>query len=320
MFLLPQGAPLAENIPITNINLPLVLGKLRSSNFTGYAHLSFTSAESVLLYDGGRLISAFFQQDKGFFHDLDAIRATIEFIAFNQEGAFSVSRLSGDIVIGLLAFTSGEAVVSSQEFALTDFKSVLNKIKGERLNAFLKVYTDARTGFVFYVKGNPVGYFHDQDLKISSSPADIEKIAGLTDAKINLQTIPEDRVITLPDLNSLIDIQKTWSAITENIFFTDVPPPKPNKPMGAGQPASSTANRAKLEKVLVDIAITHLGKLGKTLAEKELANLGDGKSALGPENIEIFLVGLEKGARLLTSASKIREMKDSIRTLINQCS
>ncbi|HEY3306826.1 MAG TPA: hypothetical protein VGJ93_00075 [Desulfuromonadaceae bacterium] len=322
MFLLPKGPPLAEKVPIAKINLPLALNKLRASNFTGYAHLSFTSAESVLLYDEGRLISALFQRDKGCFHDMDAIRATIEFMAFNREGTFSVFRLHADIVVGLLALISGEAVISSQQIVLTDFKSVLNKIKEERLNASLVVYTDVHTGVVFYIEGNPVGFFHDEDLQIGSSPVDIQKIAGYSDAKIDLKTIKGDHVITLADLNGLIDIEKTWVAVTNNIFFTDdTPTPTPViQTIRAGQTTSGTANKVKLETLLVEIAVTHLGKLGRTLAEKELANIGDVKSGLVPENIEIFLLGLEKGAKLLTSSSKIREMKDSIRTAIAQYS
>jgi hypothetical protein len=77
--------------------------------------------------------------------------------------------------------------------------------------------------------------------------------------------------------------------------------------------ASSTTELAELKTGLIEIAVAHMGKLGRTLAEKELVKTGDPENLLVSENLEELLSALEKGSKLLTSSVKIRQMQDSMR-------
>jgi hypothetical protein len=68
------------------------------------------------------------------------------------------------------------------------------------------------------------------------------------------------------------------------------------------------AKLGELEEDLKEIASAYVGKMGRTLVEKELALLGGRQCLLNKEGITKLLSGLEKSAKLLTSGSKIQEM------------
>lgn len=316
MFLIPKGAPLAENVPTSRIDLPSVLGKLRSSNFSGYAQLGSLSVAGVLLYCNGRMISAVFQRNGNkCLLDLDAIQATMESLVLNGNGTFSAYRCTRDIIFALLALFKGNVILNAQEMRLIDFRGVLEMLRAERMYACLKVYTDERAGVIMYHDGKPVGFFHDAAREIGASQDEVQKIAGLPGAKIDVQVIKESEdTATLVDLNDLIDIEKAWTVAKENVFATGAglitSPPAP-------PPASSpTPKLTEIKTALIEIAGAHLGKLGRTLAEKELAKTGDPHNLLVPEHMESLLTSLEKGSKLLTSSLKIRQMQDAMRAEI----
>jgi hypothetical protein len=212
MFILPKGVPLADNVPMSNIDLPAVLSRLRSSNFNGYAQVSPPSAAGVLLYIDGRLISALFQRNgNNSLHDLDAIQATIQSLVLNKDSTFSAYRFSKEITFAVLALIRGDTILNAQEMKLIDFRAVLEKIKAERMHACLKVYTDDRAGLIFYRDGVPIGFFHDMALEIELSQTEIQKITGLPGARIDLLAVQSVDERMLIDLSDLLDISKAWS-------------------------------------------------------------------------------------------------------------
>ena len=319
MFLLPKGIALAENVPTSKIELPAALNKLRNSSFCGYAEVDLLSAVGIFLFIDGRLISVLFKRgDTNGLRDLDAIKTTIECLVLNREGAFSVYRISKDISFAMLAMLKGDVVLNAQEMKLIDFRGVLEKIKAERMNACLKVYTDDRAGLIFYRDGLPIGFFHDTAQEIGVSQVEVQKIVGLPGAKIDLLAINEsEETSAMVDLNDLIDIAHVWSVAKENVFSpvadstaisATIKTTKESPPE-----AQPTKNLVGLHAGLIEIVVTHLGKLGQTLSERELAKTGEPKNLLVPENLDELLVSLEKGAKLLTSSVKIRQMQDSIR-------
>jgi hypothetical protein len=318
MFLLPKGIPLAENVHASRIDLPAVLGKLRNGSFNGYAQVSLPLATGVFLYIDGRLISALFQREaSNSLRDIDAIQATIESLVLTRDGYFCAYRFNKDITFAMLALFRGDLLLNAQEMKLIDFRAVLEKIKTERMNACLKVYTDDTAGLIFYRDGAPIGFYHDTAREIGLSQAEVQRIAGLPGARIDVQTIKDNEVAsTLVDLNDLMDFAKALSLAKENVFSTaaDVPAISQLSSLNAPFPAAPSSSKAnELQAVLIEIAVIHLGKLGRILMEKELAKAGDSTKLLVPEYMEKLLVALENGSKLLTSPLKIRQMQDSMR-------
>jgi len=321
MFLLPKGIPLAENISTSKIDLPAVLSKFRNSGFNGYAQVKFPSATGIFLYIDGRMNSALFQrEDNSILYDLEAIKTTIESLILNVDGSFSAYRFSKEISFALLALFRGDFIFIAQEMKMIDFREVLEKIRAERMNACLKVYTDDRSGLIFYHDGAPIGFYHDTAQEVGLSQAEVQRIAGLPGAKIDLKSIKEgEEASPLIDLHDLIDIAKVWSVAKENVFSAVTGSSAINRitPMSVNiLEAPSTKMIVELQSVLIEIAVTHLGKLGQALAEKEMAKISDPKKLLVPGNLEELLSALEKGSKMLTSSAKIRQMQDSMRSEI----
>lgn len=275
MFLLPKGVALAENIPMSKTDLPAVLGKLRNNTFSGYAEIVMPSGVGVFLYIDGRMISALFQREgKDSIHDIEAIKTAIESLVLNRDGSFSAYRLTREISFTLLALLRGDVVLIGQEMKSLDFKGLLEKIKTEQMDTCLKVYTDSRIGFIFYLGGVPIGFFHDKAHEIELSQVEVQKIVGLPGAKIDVRVIKENKELSMQmDLNEMIDIAKVWSVANENVF-SNVAVSTVIKSIEAANEKKSekyvTKNLVELQPSLIEIAVMHLGKLGQVLAEKEL--------------------------------------------------
>ena len=318
MFLLPKGVALAENVLTSKIDLPAVLNKLRNSTFSGYAQVDIPSGTGIFLYIDGRMISALLQREgSNTLHDLEAIKITIESLVLSRDGYFSAYRFSKDIAFTLLALFKGNTILVGQEMELFNFRGLLEKIKTDQLNACLKVYTNDRTGLIFYRDGVPIGFSHDTTLEIGLSQVEVQKIVGLPGARIDVFTVKEnEREAIQLDLNEMIDIANAWSVANENVFSTLTVKPviKPITTVCATIPEiHSTKKLVELQSSLIEIAVTYLGKLGQVLAEKELVKAGDPQNLLIPGNLDEFLAALEKGSKMLTSPVKIRQMLDSMR-------
>jgi uncharacterized protein YqgV (UPF0045/DUF77 family) len=324
MFFLPKGIPLAENIVASKIDLPAVLGKLRNSGFNGYAQLDIPSAAALFLYVDGRMIAAVFKREGNkILHDLEAIQTTIEGLVLNRDGFFRAYRFSREITYALVAQSIGDVVLAAQEMKQIDFKGVLEKIKTERMNACLKVYTDVRSGLIFYCDGSPVGFYDDISQEIGLSQTEVQKIAGLPAARIDVKsTSRSENASTRVDLHNLIDIAKVWSFANENVFSSAAVLPVVNTNTKTNVNNSVVPSTKKLEELqanIIGIAVTYIGKLGQILTEKELAKIGDPINVLIPGNLEELLTALEKGSKMLTSSVKIRQMQEAIRLEVARC-
>lgn len=319
MFLLPKGVSLAENVLLSKINLPDALSKLRNNTFSGYAQVVIPSGTGSFLYIDGRLISVLFRRKgNSNLHDVEAIKTTIESLVLNRDGSFSAYRLNKEIAFALLALFRGDVLLADQEMKSFDFKAFLEKIKAEQMDACLKVYTEDRAGLIFYRKGVPIGFFHDKATEIELSQVEIQKIVGLSGARIDVQTIKEKEESLLQnDLNERIDIAKVWSVANENVFsnFSISPIIKPMETINVSVPEKRVTKKlVELHANLIGIAVSHLGKLGQVLVEKEMAKTGEPKNLLVPKTFEEMLVAIEKGSKMLTSPIKIKQMQESMRS------
>lgn len=310
MFLLPKGNPLAENVPISKLQLPEALEKLKNGKLTGCAMFDFPSADCALVYDEGKLVTAIVHRDGQRIREQAALQSLVEMMLLASSGSFSVYALSKDITLAVMALVGGNTIIDSQEIKLIDFKALLERIKSEQMTATLKLYTPDRAGLIFYRNGATVGFFHDASSGIETSAGEVQQIAGLPGARADLRALDDSNGFVL-DLAGLVDIKALWEAASGNPFAT---PAVASAPAATAQPQpmASRTTAAELENTIVELASQHIGKLGKTLAEKELLNVGGAAALKDPEKLQELLAAIEKGSKLLASANKIKEMKEAI--------
>jgi hypothetical protein len=314
MFLLPKGNPLAENVPIAKLNLPDALEKLKNGKLTGCAIFDFPAADCALVYDEGVLVNAILHRDGTEIKDQQALQALVDLMMLASSGTFSVYRLSREITLAVMGLVSGQATIDSQEIKLIDFKALLDRIKTEQMTATLKIYTPERAGLIFYHTGATVGFFHDTSKSIETAAGEVQQIAALPGARVDLRVMSATDGFFL-DLSGLIDIRSLWEAASGNLFSSPAQPApatfaaaEPEKP----KPAEAKLSASDIESIIIELAGKYVGKLGKALAEKELMNIGGGNLLNNPEKLTDFLAAIEKGSKLLASANKIKEMKEAI--------
>ncbi len=304
MFLLPKGNPLYENIAGNKVKLPEVLEKLQFGGFTGYLDFKFIDAEAVLLFEGGKLISAMYEKGTTVISAFEAIAELCSLIV-GEGGVLSVYRLSRDLTMGLHALVHGEVLYRGQELKLIDIKALLEKLKEQQLNGVLRIYTDERTALIFYKDGSPLGFFHDGSQDIETSATESQKVAALPGAKIDVLATKSAEELMGYDLLEVVNITKLWETATAK--QQAVAETKRREAEERDRKAIN-AKLVDLEDDLKEIVSAYVGKVGRALVEKELGDQGGRQCLLDKDGRARFMAGIEKGAKLLTSMTKLQEM------------
>lgn len=308
MFLLPKGNPLAENVPIAKLQLPEALDKLKNGKLTGCATFDFPAADCALIYDDGKLISALVRREDGTeIKDADALNSLIQLMVLAGSGNFNVYGFSKDVNHAVLALVRGSSAINRQELKQIDFKALLERIKTERMTATLKIYTDQRIGMILYRDGATVGFFYDGAASIETTAGEVQQIAALPGACVDLLVLKGAEELTL-DLAGLVDIRALWDNAKGNIFAK----PAQAAPSQAVAPTSAAPSSQEVEASIMELANSFVGKLGRTLAEKELMNVGGIKALKNESSLNEFLAAIEKGSKLLASVNKIKELREAI--------
>lgn len=314
MFLLPKGNPLYVNIAAAKVKLPDMFEKLRSGGFTGYLNFTFPSSLAILFFEAGKLISAMHEHGGKKLTGFEAIAGVCSDI-FSGGGSLSVYKLSKDLVMCLHAAIHGDVLYENQELKLIDVKGLLEKMKAKRLNGCLRIYTDERTALIFYKEGAPLGFFHDGSTDIETSATESQKIAGLPGAKIDILSTKSVDELMHYDLLEMVNVAKLWDS-TSSRFASERD--KIRREAEVVDRYQEEDKLRELEDDLKEVAKAYVGKMGVSLVEKEINDRGGRKILLDSALTGAFLSGVEKGAKLLTSISKTKEMLDTMRTEIAQ--
>jgi len=312
MFLLPKGKALVENFPITKLQLPDALDKLKNGKLTGYATFDFPAADCVLIYEDGKLVSALLHRGRTEQKDAQALHALAELMILADSGYFNVYGFAKAINRSIRALVCGEKVVNQQDMLQIDFKALLERIKNGHMTATLRISAGQRIGMIFYREGDTIGYYHDTAQAIDTTGGEVQHIAMLPGATADLCVLEGSDEFTL-DLADLVDIRSLWDSAKGNAF-TPTGPAATAQPRAFSTPLPATlaANSADIETAIIALANSSLGKLGKTIAEKELVNVGGIKALKDASKLSEFLNAMDKSSKLLTSANKISEMRDAI--------
>jgi hypothetical protein len=314
MFLLPKGNPLFENLAATKLKLPEVISKLSTGNFTGYASFVFQSSTAILVFESGKLVSVLLEHQNGARQSgFEAMSALIELMVTSSSGTLNVYKLSKDLTMCIHALLQGEILYKAQELKLIDIKVLLEKIKSDQMNGCLRIYTEDRSAMIFYKEGSPLGFFHDGSHDIETSSSESQKIAGLPGAKIDLFSTQGVEVLMGMDLLEVVNVQKIWDSVTTS-HQSEIE--KMNKESEERNKKSASLKLAELEEEIKVIVTEYIGKVGRGIVDKELADQGGNACLLDEFGSTKLLSAIERAAKLLISATNIKIMMEKLASAI----
>lgn len=313
MFLLPKGKPLVENFPIAKLQLPEAFDKLKNSNITGCATFDFPSADCAVIYEDGKLIRALLRRNDTELKDAEALHALVDMMVLSNTGNFNAYSFSKNVNQAVLALLQGDKIINGQELQQINFKALLERIKNEQMTASLKIYTEQRFGVILYKDGATAGFFDDSNREIVTTSTEVQRISALPGASVDLFVFKSTDMVT-QDLTERVNIRSLWESANSDAFTSTAPNNAPQpQVVPVAQPAPQPeANSADIESAIITIAHSIVGKLGKTLVEKELTNIGGIKALKMTTKLSEFLNAVEKSSKLLASTNKIMEMRNAI--------
>ena len=315
MFLLPKGTPLFENLAATKLKLPDVMTKLSTASFTGYSSFIFQHSTTLLVFDSGKLVSALLEESKGGrLTGFEALSSLAELMVTSNSGSMNVYKLSKDLTICIHALLQGEILYRAQELKLIDIKSLLEKVREDRMNGCLRIYTENRSALIFYKDGSPLGFFHDGSHDIETSSTESQKIAGLPGAKIDLYSTRGMEELMGMDLLEVANIQKIWDT---TLHRQRLDTEKVNKEREERDRKSIAVKLAEREDQLKSIVIEYVGKVGRGIVEKEISDLGGNTCLIDETGSKKLLAGVERSAKLLISGTNTRLLMEKLSSFLS---
>ncbi|HIJ95728.1 MAG TPA: GTPase-activating protein [Desulfuromonadales bacterium] len=314
MFLLPKGNPLFENLAVSKLKLPEILTKLANGSFTGYASFVFQNSTVILVFEAGKLISALLEglvgaRRTGF----EAISSLAELMVTSGSGALNVYKLSKDLTMSIHALLEGETLYKAQDLKLVDIKVLLEKIRNDRMNGCLRIYTDQRSAMIFYKEGTPLGFFHDGSSEIETSSSESQKIASLPGAKIDLFSTQSVEELMGINLLEVANIQSIWDNCVnrhqselDSVRLERLEREKKNAALKLGE----------LEEQVRTIVGEYVGRVGRGIVDKALADYGGNSCLLNEQGAVLFVSDIERAAKLLISGTNIRLMMEKLNSVI----
>lgn len=314
MFLLPKGNPLFENLAATKLKLPEVMAKLSNGGFTGYASFIFQTSTVILVFESGKLVSSLLEgQNSKRQTGFEALSELAELMVTSGSGALNVYKLSKDLTMCIHALLQGETLYKAQELKLIDIKSLLEKIKSDQMNGCLRIYTEEHSAMIFYKDGNPLGFFHDGSQDIETSSSESQRIAGLPGAKIDLYSTQSVEELMNMDLLEVANIQNIWeTSVAKHQTEMD----KINKERHEREQKTVALKLGDLEEQIKTIVSEYVGKVGRGLVDKELADQGGNSCLIDEAGSVKFLAGIERAAKLLISGTNIKAMQEKLNNTI----
>ncbi|MDD2273558.1 MAG: GTPase-activating protein [Desulfuromonadaceae bacterium] len=310
MFLLPKGSPLFENLAVSKLKLPDVLTKLSSGAFTGYASFVFQSSTSILVFEAGKLVSALVEGQNGRRESgFEALSALTELMVSTGSGTLNVYKLSKDLTMCINALLEGEMLYKAQELKLIDIKTLLEKVKEDKMNGCLRIYTDEHSAMIFYKDGNPLGFFHDGSSDIETSSTESQKIAGLPGAKIDLFSTQSADELMGTNLLEVANIQKIWDACVA-LHKSELD--KTNLERKERDKKVESIKLSELEEQVKSIVGEYVGKVGLSIVDKEISDNGGNQCLVDVDGAEKFMKGVERAAKLLVSGRNIKLMLERL--------
>lgn len=208
------------------------------------------------------------------------------------------------------ALLHGEVLYKGQELKLIDIKSLLGKLKSDKMSGCLRIYTDEKIALIFYREGNPLGFFHDGSTDIETQPGESMSVAHLPGAKVDVLSSGGADEIDLADLIGSADLGAIWRKAQE-IIIKQRKIQKEAK--SRDQQVHENDRRVRLQLMLRSTAEAHIGKIGASLIEKEFEKYFPEGQAWDETLFNSMLDNLKNAAKMVAGPSAIKKMLDDMR-------
>ena len=312
MHFLPKANPLYEHIPAQKVIIPDVLEKLGKGGFTGYLSYSSTTFESYCIFAKGKLICVISTEPGREKTGFEAISALFDKI-ITTGGEINVYRMTSDLAMCAHALVLGTKLFNGNEVRQVDVKEMMTRLKNQRLNGVVHFYTSERYAMIFYMNGQPIGFYHDGAKAIETSPEESRKIAALPGARLDVcATKPLDDLMHY-DLLLMVNLGKLWeSATARNTASRE----NEMKAYISDDTVHDDKRLSELVDDLMEVAMAYLSREGREVIIKRLQDAGGSPILFDSAKTLIFLGQVEEDAKAIDSHARIDEMIDLMKSEI----
>ena len=138
-MLFPKGQPVYENLNTSFAQLDAMLEELKSTQFTGYVHLTAWEYDGILLIDTGSIVNAVEENKQQQRHGPDAAEG-ISVKAKEKDGALNVYRLSAELTQLLASLFDSEPIYKDLSSDLTGLDKLFAKLQNEKHTGYIQIY------------------------------------------------------------------------------------------------------------------------------------------------------------------------------------
>ena len=312
MHFLPKANPLYEHIPAQKVLISDVLEKLGKGGFTGYLSYSSTTFESYCIFAKGKLICVISTEPGREKTGFEAISALFDKI-ITTGGEINVYRMTSDLAMCAHALVLGTKLFNGNEVRQVDIKEMMTRLKNQGLNGVVHFYTSERYAMIFYMNGQPIGFYHDGAKAIETSPEESRKIAALPGARLDVcATKPLDDLMHY-DLLLMVNLGKLWeSATARNTASRE----NEMKAYISDDTVHDDKRLSELVDDLMEVAMAYLSREGREVIIKRLQDAGGSPILFDSAKTLIFLGQVEEDAKAIDSHARIDEMIDLMKSEI----
>lgn len=312
MIQLPRGKIVREKVNPARINLPEAMEKLRAGTFSGYLRFDALQGAGIIIFEQGKLISAFFltSDERERLIAYDAIARIFE-VSILGDAILNIYRLTPELAMGVHALLHGQYVYRAQDLKLIDLRALLNRIKDQQLSGCLRVYADGRAALIFYDQGNALGFFHDGGSEIETTADLSRSVAKLPGARVDLLKTRCVDEMSLADLMASADLRPIWQR-ARKVLLED----RRKREEAAIRSLEDELEFRKQKTLsrLKIIAGNHIGRFGVSQVDKAFAHVGP---EMKPDELSVFYAELQRLAKLVTGPSKIAAMLEEMKKTLN---
>lgn len=315
MILLPRGTPIKENLNPGRVNLPGALKKLQVGVFTGYLRFDTPHGTGVLIYEKGKLVSALFEGEG---ERLTGNEATVRIFdeSLGGRSRLDIYKLEPEVALSIHALLHGEVLYQGQELKLIDIKSLLARIKQQRMNGCLRIYAGDRIALIFYDQGHALGFFHDGSAEIETTADTSMSIAKLPGAKVDVLATKGLEELMLTDLQQAADFESMWQQARNRQKQKRF---KLEEQEGRISEERDRQKRQRVQVFLRETAEKHLGRTGAGLADKEFERSVNAAGVMTEASLVSFYVNFNKGARMLAGTGAVNRMLEEMKSGVKAC-
>ena len=312
MHFLPKANPLYEHISAQKVIIPDVLEKLGKGGFTGYLSYSSATFESYCIFAKGKLICVISTEPGREKTGFEAISALFDKI-ITTDGEINVYRMTSDLAMCAHALVLGTKLFNGNEVRQVDIKEMMTRLKNQGLNGVVHFYTSERYAMIFFMNGQPIGFYHDGAQAIETSPEESRKIAALPGARLDVCATKPLEDLMHYDLLLMVNLGKLWeSAIARNTVSRK----NELKTNISEDTVPDDKRLSELVDDLMEVAMAYLSREGREVIIKRLQDAGGSTILLDSEKTLIFLGQVEEDAKAIDSHARIDEMIDLMKSEI----